>query len=208
MSLHHYVASIADTLGVPADTWYCLAAPAEAYIAFEQTCPRHPGHDVALLWTPRTGWCTALEVGGELTAASCMGGPLFPPPHRVAAFAAAFFRGDKQQRPTPRCPPGAATRAACRCPRTSPRHHRATPRTQGEPMTTRDDLRAGKALQGLRFPADRARALDYARVRAADRKTLKALEALPDRTFATRDDLVDAVPGQPEGTEHPGGTAR
>ncbi|GAA4825043.1 DUF2795 domain-containing protein [Tomitella cavernea] len=75
-------------------------------------------------------------------------------------------------------------------------------------MTTRDDLRAGKALQGLRFPADRARALDYARVRAADRKTLKALEALPDRTFATRDDLVDAVPGQPEGTEHPGGTAR
>ncbi|WP_345603232.1 DUF6292 family protein [Tomitella cavernea] len=104
MSLHHYVASIADTLGVPADTWYCLAAPAEAYIAFEQTCPRHPGHDVALLWTPRTGWCTALEVGGELTAASCMGGPLFPPPHRVAAFAAAFFRGDKQQRPTPAMP--------------------------------------------------------------------------------------------------------
>ncbi|WP_182347449.1 DUF2795 domain-containing protein [Tomitella gaofuii] len=75
-------------------------------------------------------------------------------------------------------------------------------------MTTRDDLRAAKALQGMAFPAGRAEVLDYARTRGADQKTLAALEALPDRTFTTHDDVAGAVPGQPEGTDQPGGTER
>lgn len=75
-------------------------------------------------------------------------------------------------------------------------------------MTFRDDLRAAKALQGLEFPADKPTVLEYARTRAATDKTLQALESVPYRTYENKDDLVDAVPQEPEGPEQPGGTAR
>ncbi|MDN5757641.1 MAG: DUF2795 domain-containing protein [Tomitella sp.] len=75
-------------------------------------------------------------------------------------------------------------------------------------MTTRDDMRADKALQGMEFPADKAAVLDYARTRYEDAKTMQALEALPDRTYGSKDDLVDAVPQEPEGKDVPGGVDR
>lgn len=75
-------------------------------------------------------------------------------------------------------------------------------------MTFRDDLRAGKALQGLEFPASKQTALDFARTRSADAKTIQALEALPEEIFASQEELVDAIPQEPEGEHQPGGIYR
>jgi hypothetical protein len=75
-------------------------------------------------------------------------------------------------------------------------------------MTTRDDLRAAKSLQGADFPKTKEEVLHYAQTRSADSKTLEALHALPDREFHSIDDVAEAVPQEPEGTDQPGGTAR
>lgn len=74
-------------------------------------------------------------------------------------------------------------------------------------MTHRDDVRVDKALQGATFPRSRQEVLDYARERDADEKTLEALRGLPERSYAGREDVVAAVPQEPEG-ERPGGTER
>jgi hypothetical protein len=75
-------------------------------------------------------------------------------------------------------------------------------------LTTRDDLRVQKALQGADFPADRSALLSYAETRAADAKTMQALRALPDRQFGNMQEVVDVVPQEPEGAGQPGGVAR
>lgn len=74
-------------------------------------------------------------------------------------------------------------------------------------MTTRDELRAEKALQGMEFPASKTELIDYATERSATAKTLQALQALPDRQFENKDDVVEAVPKEPEG-DAPGGVHR
>lgn len=74
-------------------------------------------------------------------------------------------------------------------------------------MTTRDELRAEKALQGMEFPASKIELIDYATERAATPKTLQALHALPDRQFENKDDVAEAVPQEPEG-DAPGGVHR
>lgn len=74
-------------------------------------------------------------------------------------------------------------------------------------MTFRDDLRAGKALQGAEFPRTRQEVLDYALGRDADEKTLEALRSLPEGSYGSLDQVVDAVPQEPEGAR-PGGTER
>lgn len=75
-------------------------------------------------------------------------------------------------------------------------------------MTKRDDLRAAKALQGAAFPATKDTLIEYAETRSADEKTLQALRALDDKEFANMDEVVDAVPQEPEGEDTPGGTER
>jgi hypothetical protein len=66
-------------------------------------------------------------------------------------------------------------------------------------VTDRDDLRVRKALQGMGFPADRTQVISYAMDRGErDEKTLTALQALPDRTFSTADDVVISVPHRPD----------
>lgn len=75
-------------------------------------------------------------------------------------------------------------------------------------MTKRDELRVEKALQGLEFPANRDKILDFATDRAADAETLTALQALPAGEYASKDSVVNAVPQEPEGDDVPGGTAR
>ncbi|GAA2029103.1 hypothetical protein GCM10009720_06190 [Yaniella flava] len=75
-------------------------------------------------------------------------------------------------------------------------------------MTTRDDIRASKALQGADFPATKDQVLDYAQSHGADSKSLEALHALPDRQYANIDDVAEAVPQEPEGENQPGGSAR
>lgn len=74
-------------------------------------------------------------------------------------------------------------------------------------MTTRDELRAEKALQGMEFPASKTELIDYATERSATEKTLQALRVLPDRQFENKDDVVEAVPQEPEG-DAPGGVHR
>lgn len=75
-------------------------------------------------------------------------------------------------------------------------------------MTHRDDLRVAKALQGATFPADRGMLVDYARSHDVDEKTLDTLKTLPERQYANSDDVVAAVPQEPEGRQEPGGTDR
>lgn len=75
-------------------------------------------------------------------------------------------------------------------------------------MTDRDDARVAKALQGVDFPADRAGLLSYAGTRGAEEKTLQALRSLPDGQYGSVQEVVDAVLQEPEGSRHPGGTAR
>lgn len=65
-------------------------------------------------------------------------------------------------------------------------------------MTDADDRRAGKALQGLEFPANKGQILAYAAERGADAKTLRALRALPQGQFSDNDAVQRAVPQRPE----------
>jgi hypothetical protein len=64
-------------------------------------------------------------------------------------------------------------------------------------MTERDDARVRKALQGADFPAERNDLVAYATDRDVDEKTLVALAALPDGTYDSLDEVVDAVPQRP-----------
>lgn len=76
-------------------------------------------------------------------------------------------------------------------------------------MTQRDEIRIDKALQGASFPASKADLLDYARARVHDSpKTLHALDAIPDREYADKDDVLAAVPHRPQGDDAPGGRHR
>lgn len=75
-------------------------------------------------------------------------------------------------------------------------------------MTTRDDMRASKALQGADFPATKDQLIEYAGSRGVDQKSLQALRGLPDKQFSSMDEVIDAVPQEPEGEDAPGGTQR
>jgi hypothetical protein len=68
-------------------------------------------------------------------------------------------------------------------------------------VTDRDDLRVRKALQGMAFPADRTQVITWATDRGErDDRVLTALQALPDRTFSSSDDVVISVPQRPDRT--------
>lgn len=75
-------------------------------------------------------------------------------------------------------------------------------------MTTRDDLRVAKALQGADFPAERADLVTYAQSRGADEETLQALRQVPDERYGSAQEVTAAVPQEPEGRDRPGGTER
>lgn len=75
-------------------------------------------------------------------------------------------------------------------------------------MTSRDDARIRKALQGADFPAGRSALLDYATTRGADAETLQALRAVPEGRYASVEDVTGAAPQEPEGRETRGGTWR
>ncbi|MFC7342893.1 DUF2795 domain-containing protein [Saccharopolyspora griseoalba] len=65
-------------------------------------------------------------------------------------------------------------------------------------MTDSDERRVAKALQGAQFPADKEYLIDYAEERGAGPKTLQALQALPDATYANSDEVERAVPQEPD----------
>lgn len=71
-------------------------------------------------------------------------------------------------------------------------------------MTHRDDLRVDKALQGASFPRTRQEVLDYARERDAGEETLEAMRALPEGSYGSADEVVAAVPQEPEGDRRGG----
>jgi hypothetical protein len=75
-------------------------------------------------------------------------------------------------------------------------------------MTDRDETRVRKALQGAEFPADRDMLMTYAKTRGASQKMLQALRTMPNRSYGNVSEVLDAVPQEPEGRDHPGGTAR
>jgi hypothetical protein len=65
-------------------------------------------------------------------------------------------------------------------------------------VTTRDDLRIRKALQGADFPAGRDALLDYAGDRGADEETMQALRAVPEGSYGSVEEVADAAPQEPE----------
>lgn len=78
---------------------------------------------------------------------------------------------------------------------------------KGQGMTKRDDIRTDKALQGLEFPATREQIVDFATDREAEAETLAALRSIPAGHYGNKDQVLNAVPQEPEG-DAPGGTAR
>lgn len=74
-------------------------------------------------------------------------------------------------------------------------------------MTKRDEIRIEKALQGLEFPATHEQLVDFATDREADAETLTALRSIPVGYYANKQQVLDAVPQEPEG-DAPGGTER
>lgn len=65
-------------------------------------------------------------------------------------------------------------------------------------MTDADERRVRKALQGLEFPADKATLLEYAEDRRADPRTLRALQALPEGTYESSEEVENSVPQRPD----------
>ncbi|MQA03169.1 MAG: DUF2795 domain-containing protein [Streptosporangiales bacterium] len=74
-------------------------------------------------------------------------------------------------------------------------------------MTDQDEGRVAKVLQGIDFPADRDSLVAYAEARGANSKALEALRQLPELTYRSMDQVIDATPQEPEGDER-GGVAR
>ncbi len=75
-------------------------------------------------------------------------------------------------------------------------------------MTKRDEMRVEKALQGLEFPATHQQLVEFANDREADAETLAALRGIPTGQYANKQEVLNAVPQEPEGDTAPGGTAR
>jgi hypothetical protein len=53
-----------------------------------------------------------------------------------------------------------------------------------------------QALEGLEFPCDRSRLIEYARRQELSPRSLDALQALPDRQFRDRTELFSALPSK------------
>jgi len=53
-----------------------------------------------------------------------------------------------------------------------------------------------QALEGLEFPCDRSRLIEYARRQEASPRSLDALHALPDRQFRDMTELFSALPSK------------
>lgn len=73
-------------------------------------------------------------------------------------------------------------------------------------MTSRDDARIRKALQGAAFPAARTALLDYAGTRGADAQTVQALRAVPEGDYTSVEEVTGAMPQEAKGRETSGGT--
>lgn len=54
-----------------------------------------------------------------------------------------------------------------------------------------------QALEGMQFPCDRSRLVEYARRNNLSARTLEALEAIPDRQYRDLGELASALPPQP-----------
>lgn len=52
-----------------------------------------------------------------------------------------------------------------------------------------------QALEGIQFPCDRSRLVEYARRNELAPRSLEALEALPDREYRDLSELFSALPG-------------
>ncbi|MFI9008111.1 DUF6292 family protein [Actinosynnema sp. NPDC053489] len=109
--LRQYLRLIARTLGVDLEScWYECDPDATAYIALDQRVPRHPDHDLALLWDEHTGWCAGIEVGrgADLLPLTYLGPPVLPPPEAVTVFVSDLVAGRPPDRPEPPAMPAEA----------------------------------------------------------------------------------------------------
>lgn len=102
--LRRYVTLVADA--VSADAHACTSdvdTTARAYIVIDDTIPRYPDRDVALLWNDEHGWSAAIETGcGEDTIMlAYLGHSLLPPPRIVAEFLADLLADCHPGQPTP-----------------------------------------------------------------------------------------------------------
>lgn len=70
-------------------------------------------------------------------------------------------------------------------------------------MTSADQRRVRKALQGKDFPAGVPELLAYARDRGSDNATLEAIRSLPEREYHDAADVENSLPQQPFEAEAP-----
>jgi len=62
-----------------------------------------------------------------------------------------------------------------------------------------------QALEGISFPCDRERLVEYARTHDAGAKAVAALEEVPEREYRDMTDVLVALPSKKAARRHPGG---
>ncbi len=96
IGLAAYVRAVAAAVGVPPDgaTWEFGTSPV-AYVALAERSVNHPGRDVMLTWSLRSGWAVALEeaITGPALALAQLGGHVVPAPDAIALFTAQVLGG-------------------------------------------------------------------------------------------------------------------
>jgi uncharacterized protein DUF6292 len=96
-----YVRAIAGALGLPEEgTSFEISDTATAYVALARHSGRHPGRDLMLVWSERTGWAVAVETDpGTPSAVIAYFGGQDPVPeaYAVAAFVDDVLAGRRSQ---------------------------------------------------------------------------------------------------------------
>ncbi len=59
-----------------------------------------------------------------------------------------------------------------------------------------------QALEGIAFPTDRSRLVDYARRNNLTSRSLSALQAMPQRNYASMADVLAALPSKSQMRKH------
>jgi hypothetical protein len=94
--LRRYVRLVAEAVGVGAEaSTLQLDDPVSVYLALDRCSPRHPGQDLALLWSERHGWALGVEsvVTSDVLVLGFLAAELLPPPRTVADYVTEACQG-------------------------------------------------------------------------------------------------------------------
>jgi hypothetical protein len=95
-----YVRAVAAALGLPPQgTSFEISDTATAYLALRRS-PGHPGEDLMLVWSERSGWALAVETE-PTSVLAYFGEDLVPEPERVGSFVREVLDGHRRPRRRP-----------------------------------------------------------------------------------------------------------